>query len=102
MADLADLDWLITTHGDQLHHATLTRELHTECEEWGGLYDVPLTLDCGIKVTTVHIPAVIARLACQRCTRCCRKNGLPAGKGSPKNSDECRRILGMPACGGAS
>lgn len=92
---LSDLDWLITPYGDVLHHATLTPEQEAECEEWGGLYDVPVTLDCGLRRTTVHIPGVFSRMGRMRCVRCCAKTGLPPGKGSPKNSDECRRILGL-------
>lgn len=94
---IADYDWLITTHGRVLHHATLTPQQHEECEEWGGLYDVPLTLDCGRAVTTVLIPGLFTRMGAQRCVGCCRKTGLPPGKGSPKNDPECRRILGMAA-----
>lgn len=92
---IADYDWLITTHGRVLHHATLTAEQYEECEEWGGLYDVPLRLDCGRTVTTVLIPGIFTRLGAQRCVRCCKVAGLPPGKGSPKNDDECRRILGL-------
>ena len=92
-APIADYDWLYTVHGDRLHHAQLTPDQHAECEEWGGLYDVPVTLDCGRQATTVLIPGVISRLGMPRCVGCCRAAGLPPGKGSPKNDDECRRIL---------
>jgi len=92
---IAEYDWLVTTHGNVLHHGKLTPEQHVECEEWGGLYDVPVTLDCGIAVTTVHIPGVLTRMGAQRCVRCCRATGLPEGKGSPKNDQDCRRILGL-------
>lgn len=90
-----DYDWLYTPSGSLLHHATLTRERAKECEEWGGLYDEPVILDCGITTTTVMIPGFLSRMGTQRCIRCCKATGLPEGKGSPKNSDECRRILGM-------
>ena len=92
---IADYDWLRTVHGDRLHHAQLTPDQHEECEDWGGLYDVLVTLDCGIKATTVLIPGVFSRLGCMRCVRCCAKTGLPTGKGAPKNDRECRRILGL-------
>lgn len=92
---LAEYDWLITTHGNVLHHATFTPEQDVECEEWGGLYDVPITLDCGRAVTTVLIPGILSRMGAPRCIRCCKATGLPVGKGSPKNDEECRRILGM-------
>lgn len=92
---LAEYDWLITTNGNLLHHAVLTPEQHAECEDWGGLYDTPLTLGCGRAVTTVHIPGMGMRMSAPRCSGCCKATGLPVGKGSPKNDDECRRILGM-------
>lgn len=97
MAELpiADYDWVYTTSGRRLHHPRLTSEQHAECEEWGGIYDEPVTLECGRTATTVLIPGVLSRLGTERCTRCCRATGLPNGKGSPKNDDRCRRILGM-------
>jgi hypothetical protein len=93
---IADYDWIYTVKGNHLHHPQLTPEQHVECEEWGGIYDEEVTLDCGRKATTIMIPGVISRMGAERCEGCCRATGLPFGKGSPKNSDECRRILGMP------
>jgi len=97
MTDLpiADYDWVYMVKGNELHHPRLTQEQHKECAEWGGLYDEPVTLDCGIKTTTIMVPGMSSRMGAQRCGECCRVTGLPPGKGSPKNDDECRRILGM-------
>lgn len=92
---IADYDWLRTPHGELLHHAKLTDEQHKECEDWGGVYDDPVTLDCGRTATTVLIPGMFSRMSATRCPRCCAATGLPAGVGSPKNDDACREILGM-------
>jgi len=63
------------------------------------LYDEPIKLSCGQTVTQVNIPGVFSRGGfgggLPRCKRCCKATGLPEGNGSPKNDDECRRILGM-------
>jgi hypothetical protein len=96
-----DYDWLTTPGFGALHHATLTRQRARECEFYGGIYDDPVKLDCGRIVTTVLIPGAFSRGGfgggLPRCKRCCKATGLPEGNGSPKNSDECRRLLGMVA-----
>jgi hypothetical protein len=91
---IVDYDWLLTPTGDKLHHATLVPELIEDLEEEGTLGQY-VTIDCGRTVYYVSIPGVLSRLARERCVRCCKKNGLPPGVGSPKNSPECRAILGM-------
>jgi len=101
MTDLytPDFDWLVTASYTRLHHATLTRQQAKQCEHDGGIYDDPVKLDCGYTASTVHIPGVFSRggfgTGLPRCKRCCKATGLPEGNGSPKNDDECRRILGM-------
>jgi hypothetical protein len=92
---IADYDWIYTISGNHLHHPQLTEEQHVECADWGGLYDEPVTLDCGRSVTTIMIPGFFSRGSAPRCSACCKATGLPEGKGSPKNDDRCRTILGM-------
>lgn len=93
-----DYDWVTTRHYRALHHAMFTREQAKECEEDGGYYE-PVKLACGQTAPQVHIPGVFSRGGfgggLPRCVRCCKVTGLPEGNGSPKNDDECRRILGM-------
>jgi hypothetical protein len=43
----------------------------------------------------ITIPGLGSRLEDQRCETCCELTGLPPGKGSPKNDEGCRRILGI-------
>lgn len=95
-----DYNWLTCSDKeDLLHHAHLSRKRAKRCQNNGGIYDEPVTLDCGLTVTTVLIPGMSARGGfgggLPRCKKCCAATGLPEGTGSPKNSDECRRILGM-------
>ncbi|MFC0626153.1 hypothetical protein [Kribbella deserti] len=92
---IADYDWVHLVKGNLLHHPKLTPEQHQECEESGGIYNEPVTLDCGIEVTTIMIPGMFTRMGAQRCPACCAATGLPPGKGSPKNDDECRKVLGL-------
>lgn len=51
---------------------------------------------CG-KKGRLFIPGVFSRINIPRCRECCAATGLPIGIGSPKNDDDCRRILGL--CG---
>lgn len=95
MAHMADYNWVYTSDGRRLHHPRLNAEQYEECEQWGGIYDEEVTLDCGRKATTILIPGVLSRMSTPRCRRCCDITGLPQGKGSPKNDDRCRTILGM-------
>lgn len=104
MADLrhrlADIDWVITRHGDSLHHPDLPADLAADLDDDGTLgieypLDDPIRLDCGRQVPAVLIPGLITRLGANRCARCCTATGLPPGKGSPKNSAECRALLGL-------
>ena len=94
-----DFDWLVTPAGNRLHHADLSRKKARECEYWGGLHDETVKLDCGRTASTVLIPGLFSRGldggGVPRCRRCCDATGLPYGNGSPKNDDECRRLLGM-------
>ena len=87
-------DWLVSRSWNRLHWADLSAEDAVEIIDAGGL-DGPVRLSCGRTAAYVSIPGVFTRMGGQRCTGCCRAAGLPAGKGSPKNSGECRAILGL-------
>lgn len=90
---LNDIDWVVTGRWKTLHHATLTPERSEELDDYASLDDV--TFDCGRRVARVHIPGPFTRMGAKRCDRCCDRNGLPRGVGSPKNDAVCRRILGL-------
>lgn len=97
---LADFDWVITQHGDSLHHPTLPADLAADLDDDGTLgiehpLDNPILLDCGRQVPAVLIPGLFTRLGAMRCTRCCKATGMPPGKGSPKNDAACRALLGL-------
>jgi hypothetical protein len=85
---LVDVDWLDPwPDGQYLHHATVP-------DNRDETFWPPLRLDCGW-VTAVVIPGVFTRMSARRCAACCAINGLPRGRGSPKNDPNCRAILGL-------
>jgi hypothetical protein len=94
MSDLSIVDthWLETWTGTKLHHAHLTSSALHMLQDFGSLRRA--FLDCGSR-SEVMVPGVLRRMSTPRCKRCCKLTGLPEGNGSPKNSDECRRLLGM-------
>ena len=91
---LNDMDWVYTFSGNVLHHATFTPEAEAEFNDYANGEG---TLDCRKGLVRVEIPGMFSRISMQRCKRCCDRNGLPHGNGSPKNDAECRRILGLDA-----
>jgi hypothetical protein len=60
----------------------------------------PIRLACGRVAEGLWIPGMFTRMGAERCKGCCRALGYPQGKGSPKNDDACRVLLGLPAGGG--
>jgi hypothetical protein len=90
---LNDIDWVYTYQGTVLHHATFTPEAEREMDDYATAIG---SLDCGRGERQVWIPGMFSRMGMKRCDRCCVVNGLPKGIGSPKNDDECRKILGLP------
>lgn len=94
-------DWLWTLHGERLHYAELTDEQAADMDDYRQLglgeegTDGAFRLACGRTVTYIGIPGLFSRMGLYRCARCCDATGLPRGKGSPKNSHECREALGM-------
>jgi hypothetical protein len=91
--EIVDYDWLIPSRGERLHHVTLPDDV-TDLDDIafaGG----PLTAACGRRLKWAVIPGVFTRMGAMRCTGCCRARHLPQGKGSPKNDDDCRRLLGL-------
>jgi len=91
-------DWLVSRSWNRLHFADLPPEDAVEILDQAGL-ERPVRLACGRMAAYVCIPGFFTRMGAQRCTGCCRALGYPAGKGSPKNDDACRVILGLPAAG---
>ena len=94
-------DWLVSKTWNRLHFADLSAEDAVEIIDWGGL-DGPVRLACGRTAAYVCIPGMFSRMGAERCTGCCRALGYMPGKGSPKNDDGLRAILGLPASGGAA
>ena len=95
------VDWLVSKSWRKLHavrDADWTDENRTDmAAEWG--VSSPVRLACGRTAAGVWIPGMFTRMGAQRCKGCCRATGLPEGKGSPKNDNACRVILGLPAGG---
>jgi hypothetical protein len=96
---IARLDWLVTRSWNRLHAVLEWTDVHRADmeQEWAVLS--PVRLACGRVAASVHIPGMFTRMGAQRCSGCCRATGLPMGAGSPKNSDECRVLLGLPVDG---
>jgi len=91
---LLEAHWLVTPVGRRLHHATLADPDDLAAVEDGESAE-NVALTCGRRVGWVTLPGLFARMGLERCTVCCRKRGLPPGKGSPKNDRDCRRLLGL-------
>ena len=101
---IARVDWLVSKSWRKLHavrNADWTDENRADMAmEWG--VSSPVRLACGRTAAGVWIPGMFTRMGAERCSGCCRALGYPQGKGSPKNSDEIRALLGLPADGGAA
>jgi len=87
-------DWYVTAAGRRLHWADVTG--HEEEITVGWAVTSAVRLACGRTVTYLCIPGLFTRMGAQRCIHCCRALGYPRGKGSPKNDNACRVILGLP------
>jgi len=96
------VDWYVTKSWRKLHAVRdedWTGEHRADMEqEWAVLS--PVRLACGRVAASVCIPGMFSRMGAERCKGCCRALGYPQGKGSPKNDDACRVLLGLPADGG--
>lgn len=90
----ARVDWLVTRSWNRLHYAEFTPVQLEDLEEFMGI-NGPVRLLCGRTATYVTIPGFLTRMGAMRCTGCCRAVGYPQGKGSPKNDDACRALLGL-------
>ena len=100
-AALARLDWVVARSWHRLHalpYGPWTWEQADDIAfEWS-LYG-PVMLACRRMASMVCIPGVGSRDprgGLPRCSGCCRATGMIPGIGSPKNSDECRKLLGLP------
>lgn len=97
---LVDYDWMIQWHGRRespLHHVELPPEL-AQAEDLVteiAVHDPALTTACGRTLRGLVIPGIFTRMGAMRCKQCCRRVGLPEGRGSPKNDNRCREILGL-------
>lgn len=95
---LVAYDWLVSKSWNRLHFAELTGE------QLAAMFDdrclwTDVRLACGQTAAYVSIPGWFTRMGALRCIGCCRAKGYPPGKGSPKNDDRCRELLGLPAKG---
>lgn len=101
---IGKLDWFVSKSWNKLHAVRgtdWTGEHRADMEqEWAVLS--PVRLACGRVAASLWIPGMFSRMGAERCKGCCRALGYPTGKGSPKNDDACRVMLGLPADGGAS
>jgi hypothetical protein len=98
--DIGRMDWFVSKSWNRLHAVLEFTDDHKADmeQEWG--VSSPVRLACGRTAAGVWIPGMFTRMGAQRCKGCCRTTGMPPGKGSPKNDDACRVLLGLPAGGG--
>lgn len=83
---LAEWDWVQIGIWATLHAvAEVTNDAD---EEWLGNGRT----ECGRESSEMHIPGVFSRMGAARCEACCVATGMPLGKGSPKNDEECRPV----------
>lgn len=87
-------DWLVTKSRNRLHHADLSDVQAQDMYDDRHLLE-DATLSCGRTASYVSIPGVFIRIGAMRCVGCCRVLGYPEGKGSPKNDNDIRLILGL-------
>lgn len=99
--EIVRVDWFVTRTYNRLHWADLTEEQLSAVPEYWSIPG-PVKLACGRTAAWLHIPGVFTRMGAMRCVRCCDVQGLPHGKGSPKNDDACRVLLGLPVTGCSS
>ena len=96
--DLARMDWLVSKSWRKLHAVRdedWTDGHRADMEEHWGV-SRPVRLACGRVAASAWIPGMFTRMGAERCSGCCRATGMPAGRGSPKNDDACRVLLGLP------
>lgn len=94
--EITRYDWFVTHTYNRLHWADLTADDLTDVPEYWSIQH-PVKLACGRTAKSLHIPGIFTRMSAMRCIGCCHATGLPEGKGSPKNDDACRVLVGLPA-----
>lgn len=90
---IVDTHWLDVNRGRVLHHAALPPAELAEIEDRG--YVLAVLLSCGRSAQRADIAGLWARWYLNRCAGCCKATGLPRGKGAPKDSEDCRAVLGL-------
>jgi hypothetical protein len=99
----ARVDWLVTRRWKFLHAVPDGAWNDDHRDDMAFLWHVatPVRLACGQVASALFIPGPFSRGGLggglPRCQGCCRALGMPGGKGSPKNDDACRAVLGLPA-----
>jgi hypothetical protein len=84
---IAEWDWVEADDSDDLHAVDTLENEDTADAVWCG----EGTTACGIS-GELTIPGMFTRMSATRCPACCDATGMPHGKQSPKNVDECRPI----------
>jgi hypothetical protein len=93
--EITRYDWFVSQAYNRLHWAELTQEDLADVPEYWSIQH-PVRMVCGRVAKSLHIPGIFTRMGAWRCTGCCRATGMPQGKGSPKNDNACRELLGLP------
>jgi hypothetical protein len=98
---IARLDWLVPRRWKFLHAVREQDWTDEHRDDMAFTWQVehPVRLACGRVASALFIPGLFSRGGfgggLPRCKGCCRAFGGPTGNGSPKNSDEWRKILGL-------
>ena len=100
--EIARYDWLVPPRWKFLHAVRDDAWTDEHRDDMAHAWQVehPVRLACGRVASALFIPGAFSRGGfgggLPRCSGCCRATGMPAGTGSPKNSDACRKVLGLP------
>jgi hypothetical protein len=89
LTQYARYDWVAFGKWNRLHNPV---EFTPDTWEWN--YSDVRTA-CGLRRERAYIPGIFTRMGAERCAHCCDRSGYPRGKGSPKNDDTCRALLGL-------
>lgn len=69
----------------------LHRVLRMENDDWEADGLIPIggkgEVVCGARSSRWHMPGIFSRMGAPRCSKCCKKLGIPTGDGAPFNAN---------------
>lgn len=89
-AERVEREWLVTSAGSTLHHATPT---HAQSVALAEHRCRGIQFTCRRTAAFACFPTNDEARTLSRCLRCCKTTGVPAGIGSPYLDPACAEIL---------